>query len=72
MTTMTDKQAYAAMFNFLQRVYDQTSSDDIGGLLGSMSLLDDDGPADPGIAEDWDRAVRDAIGGRGPGGLELS
>ena len=38
MSTMTDKQAYAAMFRYLEQLYVHTKSDDLGGLLGGMSL----------------------------------
>ncbi len=72
MTMMTDKQAYAAMFIFLDRVYEQTSSDDIGGLLGSMSMLADGSTADPAVEGDWARAVSEALGGRGPGRLKFT
>ena len=41
MTMMTDKQAYAAMFCFLERLYERTQANELGGLLGSMSLLRD-------------------------------
>jgi hypothetical protein len=45
--------AYAAMYEFLVDYYKRTNSDDIGGLLGSMSTLADGGTADPAIWHDW-------------------
>ena len=41
------RQAYVAMYQYLKRIYDLTGSDELGGLLGSMSLLPDGQPADP-------------------------
>lgn len=56
-TTMTPEQAYQAMFLFLERYYEATGADDIGVLLGSMSLLEDGQPADPAMWADWCKAV---------------
>ena len=71
MSVMTDKQAYAAMFHFLQEFWEHTRSDDVGGLLGAMSLLQDGTTADAAIAADWQRAVEYALNGGGPGLMEL-
>lgn len=58
---MNDKlsveQAYAAMYCYLCGLYEATGSNDLGGFLGGMSLLDDNKPADPAIWGDWLRAV---------------
>lgn len=61
---ITVKEAYAAMYAYLQMLYDTTGSDDLGGFLGSMSLLEDGTPADPGVWEDWMRAVQRARDGQ--------
>ena len=71
MTTMTDKQAYAAMFNFLKDLYARTKSDALGGLLGGMSILDDGSTADPAVWSDWEKAVKCALQGAGPDPLTL-
>ena len=63
METLTSKQAYAAMFYFLDQFYMRTKSDDVGGLLGTMSLLDDGLPADRAIVADWQEAVQFAMKG---------
>lgn len=55
---MNDVEAYAAMFAFLQGVYERTDSDDLGALLGSMSLLTDGRTADPSAWKEWQEAVR--------------
>lgn len=33
--------------------YEQTQSDEIGEILGSLQLLEDGKPADPAMWEDW-------------------
>lgn len=71
MTVMSDKQAYAAMFHFLQQLYLRTKSDDLGGLLGGMSMLQDGSPADPAIGSDWQEAVEYTLKGGEPNLLKL-
>jgi hypothetical protein len=60
---LTGKQAYLAMFSFLEAEYLLTSSDEIGGLLGSMSLLPDGSTADPAVKDQWKEAVDHALRG---------
>ena len=57
---ITTKEAYAAMYAYLKMLYDMTGSDDLGGFLGSMSLLEDGTPSDPGVWDDWLEAVQQA------------
>ena len=59
MSRMLDERtAYLAMFEFLRRHYERTGHpDEIGSLLGSLSLLNDEESADPASMQDW----RDAI-----------
>jgi hypothetical protein len=57
---LTKRQAYAAMFAFLEEIYNRTHSDELGGMLGEMSLLRDGGTADPAIWAEWEEAVRKA------------
>jgi len=45
------------MVEFLCRHY-RGRSDEIGGLLGGLSLLGNGPPADPARASDWEQAVR--------------
>lgn len=54
---LTQKQAFLAMTMFLETYFRQTQADDIGGLLGSMALLEDGSTADPAIWHDWQYAV---------------
>jgi len=62
-TKLTIREAYTAMYKFLEHEYEMTGSNDIGGMLGSMSLLDDGGTADPAAWEDWIKSVEKVIGG---------
>ena len=50
------------MFYFLDAYYWKNKSDELGGLLGSMSLLSDNTPADPAYKKDWAIAVSQIIG----------
>jgi hypothetical protein len=71
MNGLSDEQAYAAMFYFIERIYEHTKSDDLGGLLGSMSVLEDGAPADAAVASDWLEAVNFARAGGKPSSLAL-
>lgn len=62
--TLSVKEAYAAMYEYLKTLYQTTASDDLGGFLGGMSLLDDGKPADPAVWADWLRAVEKARQGK--------
>jgi len=61
MKQLSEQEAYAAMFAFLEHRYKLTQSDDLGALLGSMSLLPNGGTADPAIWQDWCNAIKEAI-----------
>lgn len=71
MKSMTSKEAYSAMFYFLEQLYKRTGSDELGGLLGGMALLADGSPADPAVSRDWQNAVEYATKGGRSGALEL-
>lgn len=60
MNLLTERQAYTAMFSFLEHRYRLSGSDELGALLGDMSLLPDGCPADPAIWNDWLESVRHA------------
>ena len=57
MNKLTEKQAYLAMIEFLDYYYEQTQSDEIGEILGSLQLLEDGKPADPAMWEDWLKSI---------------
>ena len=54
---LTEKEAYLAMHAFLEKYYEMTKSDEIAGLLGSMSILKDGNSVDPAYMKDWKEAV---------------
>ena len=58
---LSSQQAYMAMFNFLEKYYELTHSDDIGALLGGMQILEDGSPMDQALVRDWDEAVKLSI-----------
>ena len=54
-------QAYKAMYFYLDNLYRLTNSNDLGGFLGSMSLLEDGKPADAAVWQDWEEAIQKAL-----------
>lgn len=50
-------QAYQAMLKFLENYHENTHSDEIAGLLGSLSISSDGSPMDPACWEEWLEAV---------------
>jgi hypothetical protein len=63
---LTTKEGYAAMYLLLCELYEKAGYDQLGGILGGMSLLDDDTSADPAYWNDWLRMV-DKAKGQQPG-----
>ena len=61
---ISTRQAYLAMYSFLDELYTKYEFDQLGGLLGGMSLLSDGSAADQAIWFDWLRAVERAKGNR--------
>ena len=55
------EEAYCAMLKFLEMYYEVTNSDEIAGMLGSMSLNADGKPMDPAFWDDWLNATRFVI-----------
>ena len=68
---LTSKEAYLAMFTFLDKHYELTKSDDIGALLGSMALLQDGCPVDSAIQSDWESAIDTVIEGAADANFKL-
>lgn len=54
---LTIEEAYKSMINFLEKYYQRTNSDDIGGLLGDIMLIDEGRTADPASWHDWIESV---------------
>lgn len=57
---VTIDEAYKAMYLYLENLYKLTGSDDLGGFLGSMSMLQDGKPVDEAVWEDWLEAIEKA------------
>ena len=73
MTKLTMLQAFEAMKVFLDEYYKLTKSDDVGGLLGDMQLLQDGATADPATWGEWEESVEKVLQpGFKPMMLELS
>ena len=68
---MDERTAYAAMYEFLVDYYERTKSDDVGALLGGMSLLADGTPADPAVWSIWMESVAKAKGQKSDLSLDL-
>jgi hypothetical protein len=64
MSHLTDREAYLAMFHFLEAKYRMGGLDDLGWLLDGLSLLPDGSTADPAFADDWRAAVEAAVSGK--------
>lgn len=60
---LTARQAYAAMFGFLEVYYERTGSDEIGALLGGLAIDEDGEPMDPAAWTDWLVAVNKTTSG---------
>jgi hypothetical protein len=61
MNNITIQQGYRAMIDFLENYYDRTQSDDVGGLLGDLMLLEDGTSADSAAWEDWLNSVQKVV-----------
>lgn len=57
MKKLTEKEAYMAMYFFLDKHYSFTKSDDLASLLGSMRILEDGKPADSALWNDWEESM---------------
>jgi hypothetical protein len=63
---LSTREAYEAMFRFLEAHYDRTGSHELGTLLGGLAIDEDGEPMDPAAWTDWLAAVRIATGGGDP------
>lgn len=50
---LTTEEAFKSMVIFLEGYYERTGSNDVGGLLSDMMILDDGTTADPAAWNDW-------------------
>lgn len=58
---LTKKQAFLAMFYYLDDVYNRTQSDDIGDICSDIQMLSNGKPADLAAWDDWEQAVEKAL-----------
>lgn len=57
---ISEHQAYLAMLAFLDAQH-RSGVEELGALIGSMSLLADGSPADPAITQEWRAALEIAL-----------
>jgi hypothetical protein len=57
---ISSDEAFMAMFIFLERYYEMTQCDGIGGLLGGLQILADGKPADAAMRGEFEAAVEEA------------
>ena len=55
------RQAYLAMYHYLETLFEETHAEDLGEILGSMSFLADDSTADPAAWYDWIDAINETL-----------
>ena len=68
---LTYQQAYAAMYVFLEDYYKRGNSDEIGTLLGALSLLENGEPVDSAMKNDWISAINKSLSDKGRISLKL-
>lgn len=71
-TILTTKEAYRAMYAFLEIQYKISKTVDVEWLLGTMQLLADGDSADPAMWEDWEDAINYAKENPNNANLKLS
>ena len=54
---MNESRAYQIMFRFLEDRYFRVPNDELGGLLGDLTILANGMPADQAVVGDWERAI---------------
>ena len=57
---LTEKEAYMAMYSFLEAYFKMLDSDVLAMLLGSLSLLPDGDAVDPAMRREWLASVEKA------------
>ena len=67
-TQLSVRTAYLAMFEFLSRYWDRGHAEEIGALLGALSLLPDGHSADAALYQDFEESVKEVLRGEAAGG----
>jgi len=60
---LTEKEAYLAMFSFLEDYYKRTKSDEVGSMLSGMCLMNDGEPMDSAYWKEWKQSVEKSLKG---------
>lgn len=60
---LTVKEAFLAMFRFLEYQYEMTNSEGISDLLGDLQIMEDGFPVDQGDWEVWLQSIHDIKNG---------
>jgi hypothetical protein len=63
MVMLTDKQAYAAMYYFLDKSWELDKEKLLAAILSDMALMNDDKPVDLALDGDWQEAINFALKG---------
>ena len=66
------REAYLAMFSFLEDYYKRTKSDEVGSILSGMCLMKDGKPMDPAYWDEWQEAVQRSLDGNVDAEMHLS
>lgn len=69
---MTEEEAYAAMFIYLDEIWKIHKWEPLAIILGDLALLEDGSSADPVAMQDWKAAVARARAGEKAGNLGIS
>ena len=71
MTELPDRNAYLAMYAFLETYFERTRSEDVAALLADIGLLAHGGPADSAVIIEWRDALARVAEGRVDGKRRL-
>jgi hypothetical protein len=69
---LSKKDAYLAMFSFLEGYYRRTGANEVGSLLSGMCLMGDGMPMDQAYWFEWERAIESALNGTVDAEVRLS
>lgn len=70
--SLSEEQAYVAMFAFLEKLFEVSNSRELGALLGSLALLPDGSPADLAVKREWANAVASALRGNASAAIKFA
>ena len=71
MNELPDKNAYLAMYAFLESYFQRTRSEDVAALLADIGLLQHGGPAASAVTHEWREALERVAAGKVDGKRRL-